>query len=69
MENNVRHDVYNVDVCIGAQGGKREEGKREGSKKEKKIGMRQAWGEKSGDEKEEKNRSGGTKRDSERERE
>lgn len=53
MENNVHHDVYNADVCIKARRGRARR-----AKKEKKIGMGQGWGEKSGDEKEEENRRG-----------
>jgi len=38
------------------------EGERQRAKKEKKIGMGQRWGEKSGDEKEEENHRGEIKR-------
>lgn len=58
MENNVHRDVYNVDVCTKARRGRRGEGGMQRAKKEKKIGMGQEWGEKSGDEKEEENRRG-----------
>lgn len=59
MENNVHHDVYNADVCTRARREKRGGGE---AKKEKKIGMGQRWGEKSGDEEEEENRRGEIKR-------
>lgn len=57
MENNVHRDVYNANVCIGARGEEESGRGGERAKKEKKIGMKQGWGEKSDDEEEEENRS------------
>lgn len=69
METNVHHDVYNADVCSGVQTEGGGEGKREGTKKEKRSEWDREVGKRSGDEEEEENRREETESNRGREKE